>query len=39
LTYNAKSYGDHRAQYFADKRANFPPDVERKPGTEYRFRV
>jgi hypothetical protein len=39
LTYNAKSYGDHRAQYFADKRANFPPDIERKPGTEYRFRV
>jgi hypothetical protein len=39
LTYNAKSYGDHRAQYFADKRANFPPDVERKPGMEYRFRV
>lgn len=39
LTYNARSYGDHRAQYFADKRANFPPDIERKPGTEYRFRV
>jgi ectoine hydroxylase-related dioxygenase (phytanoyl-CoA dioxygenase family) len=39
LTYNAKSCGDHRAQYFADKRTNFPPDVERKPGTEYRFRV
>jgi 2-aminoethylphosphonate dioxygenase len=39
LTYNAKTYGDHRAQYFAEKRANFPPDIERKPGTEYRFRV
>jgi phosphatidylglycerophosphate synthase len=39
LTYNAQAYGDHRAQYFADKRANFPPDIERKPGTEYRFRV
>jgi hypothetical protein len=39
LTYNAKSYGDHRAQYFADKRANFPPDIERMPGTDYRFRV
>jgi 2-aminoethylphosphonate dioxygenase len=26
-------------QYFAEKRANFPPDIERKPGTEYRFRV
>ncbi len=39
LTYNAQSYGDHRARYFADKRANFPPDVERQPGAEYRFRV
>jgi 2-aminoethylphosphonate dioxygenase len=39
LTYNAESQGDHRAQYFADKRANFPPDVERKPGAEYKFRV
>jgi 2-aminoethylphosphonate dioxygenase len=39
LTYNAESYGDHRAQYFADKRANFPPDIERKPGSDYRFRV
>lgn len=39
LTYNAQRYGDHREQYFADKRANFPPDIERKPGTDYRFRV
>jgi len=39
LTYNAASFGDHRAQYFADKRANFPPDIERRPGTDYRFRV
>ena len=39
LTYNARSHGDHRARYFADKRANFPPDIERKPGTDYRFRV
>jgi phosphatidylglycerophosphate synthase len=39
LTYNAKMHGDHRVQYFAEKRANFPPDIERKPGTEYRFRV
>lgn len=39
LTYNAASEGDHRAQYFEDKRANFPPDIERKPGTQYRFRV
>ncbi|MDB5428144.1 MAG: phytanoyl-CoA dioxygenase [Phenylobacterium sp.] len=39
LTYNRARDGDHRARYFADKRANFPPDIERAPGTEYRFRV
>lgn len=39
LTYNRARDGDHRARYFADKRANFPPDIERAPGTDYRFRV
>jgi len=39
LTYNARAHGDQRQRYFADKRASFPPDIERKPGTEYRFRV
>ncbi|MGC1302169.1 MAG: phytanoyl-CoA dioxygenase family protein [Caulobacteraceae bacterium] len=39
LTYNAASYGDHRAQYYADKRKSFPPDIEREAGREYRFRV
>ncbi|HEX4181231.1 MAG TPA: phytanoyl-CoA dioxygenase family protein [Caulobacteraceae bacterium] len=39
ITYNAAAEGDHRAQYFAEKRANFPPDVERKPGEAYKFRV
>jgi 2-aminoethylphosphonate dioxygenase len=39
LTYNAASDGDHRARYFAEKRENFPPDVERRPGVEYKFRV
>lgn len=39
LTYNAASAGDHRRRYFADKRASFPPDIERAPGAEYRFRV
>ena len=39
LTYNARGDGDHRRRYFADKRASFPPDVERKPGQTYRFRV
>lgn len=39
LTYNAGTYGDHREKYFADKRANFPPDIEREAGKEYKFRV
>ena len=39
LTYNAASDGDHRARYFAEKRENFPPDIERRPGVEYKFRV
>ena len=39
LTYNAASAGDHRRRYYDDKRANFPPDVERLPGATYRFRV
>jgi 2-aminoethylphosphonate dioxygenase len=39
ITYNAEADGDHRARYFAEKRANFPPDVERKPGEKYKFRV
>jgi hypothetical protein len=39
LTYNRASDGDQRARYYADKRASFPPDIERRPGVEYRFRV
>ncbi|HKX06666.1 MAG TPA: phytanoyl-CoA dioxygenase family protein [Stellaceae bacterium] len=39
LTYNPASEGDQRARYFADKRAAFPPDIEREPGVEYKFRV
>jgi ectoine hydroxylase-related dioxygenase (phytanoyl-CoA dioxygenase family) len=39
LTYNAAGYGDHRVQYFADKRAAFPPDVERAAGASYVFKV
>jgi hypothetical protein len=31
--------GAVRDQYHRDKRANFPPDIERKAGVEYRFRV
>lgn len=39
LTYNRASDGDHRAQYYDDKRKSFPPDIDRAPGEEYRFRV
>lgn len=39
LTYNRLSDGDHREPYFVEKRANFPPDIERVPGVEYKFRV
>ncbi|HEY4263774.1 MAG TPA: phytanoyl-CoA dioxygenase family protein [Micropepsaceae bacterium] len=39
LSYNRLSDGDHRLQYFAEKRANFPPDIERAPGKDYKFRV
>lgn len=38
-TYNKASEGDHRVQYYADKRASYPPDIERVAGREYRFRV
>ncbi len=39
LTFNRMAEGDHREQYFADKRASFPPDYERENGKEYKFRV
>jgi hypothetical protein len=39
VTYNAASAGDHRAQYYIDKRKSFPPDIERDPDKEYVFRV
>ena len=39
LTYNLASGGDHRDRYYADKRAAFPPDIERVGGQEYVFRV
>ena len=39
LTYNRTDAGDHRRRYYDDKRASFPPDVERAPGAAYRFRV
>jgi hypothetical protein len=39
LTYNSQEYGDRREEYFRDKRASFPPDVERDPSQKYVFRV
>lgn len=39
ITYNRLSEGDHRRQYYADKRNSYPPDCERTPGRQYRFRV
>ena len=39
LTYNLASDGDHRALYYAEKHAAFPPDIERDGSTSYVFRV
>ena len=39
ITYNKLLKGDHRVRYYADKRASFPPDIERDPGRTYTFRV
>lgn len=39
ITYNRRSAGDHRARYYADKRASFPPDIERDPARTYTYRV
>ena len=39
ITFNRDSEGDHRAQYYADKRKNYPPDIERDPDKDYSFKV
>lgn len=39
VTYNRLSEGDHRRQYYADKRKSYPPDCERESGKVYAFRV
>jgi ectoine hydroxylase-related dioxygenase (phytanoyl-CoA dioxygenase family) len=39
VTYNRLSEGDHRRQYYIDKRKSYPPDCEREPDKEYVFRV
>jgi len=39
LTYNLAAEGDHRKQYYSDKRKNYPPDIEREAGKEYKYRI
>jgi len=39
ITFNKASDGDHRAQYYTDKRRNYPPDIERDPNKDYSFKV
>ena len=39
VTYNAAAEGDHRRQYYDDKRLSYPPDIEREPDKQYVFRV
>lgn len=38
-TYNRLSEGDHLAAYYADKRKNYPPNIEREADKEYVYRV
>ena len=38
-TYNRLAEGDHMAEYYADKRRSYPPDIEREADKEYVFRV
>ena len=35
ITYNRAREGDCRDRYYADKRATFPPEIEREPGIDY----
>ena len=39
ITYNKKTDGDHREQYFNEKRESFPPNNERDPNKDYSFKV
>ncbi len=39
ITYGRAAEGDHRESYFADKRKNFPPDIERDPNKTYAYKV
>ncbi len=39
VTYNGQSAGDSRQRYYAEKRKNYPPDIERDPDRDYSFKV
>jgi ectoine hydroxylase-related dioxygenase (phytanoyl-CoA dioxygenase family) len=39
ITYNKLAEGDSRAAYYAAKRQSYPPDIERDPNRDYKFRV
>lgn len=39
ITYNKLAEGDSRAAYYAAKRQSYPPDIERDPDRDYKFRV
>lgn len=39
ITFNVAAEGDHRVQYYSDKRKNYPPDIERDPDKDYVFKV
>ena len=38
-TYNKLSEGDNLNNYYADKHQTYPPDIDRKTGKTYVFRV
>ena len=38
-TYAMQKEGDFREQYFKEKRANFPPDIEREEGKVYEYKI
>jgi len=39
VTYAKSAEGDFRTRYYADKRAAFPPDIERLPGKDYQYKI
>lgn len=39
ITYNKLAEGDSRMAYYAAKRQSYPPDIERDPDKDYKFRV